>query len=48
MPPPLLPGVPFVNASCLDVLEMVGWDEMVHTSLQLTLALAAVQRESLT
>jgi hypothetical protein len=48
MPPPLLPGVPFVNALCLDVPEMLRWDEMVHASLQLTLAMATVQRESLT
>jgi len=48
MPPPVLPGVPFVNALCLDVPEMLRWDEMVHARLQLTLALAAVQRESLT
>jgi hypothetical protein len=48
VPPPLLPNVPFVNALCLDTPEMLRWGGMVPAALQLTLALAAVQRESMT
>jgi hypothetical protein len=33
---------------CLDTPEMLRWGGMVPAALQLTLALAAVQRESMT